>query len=80
MVDYTDDTKWPDGEMEHTRGIWVRKNRREDQIEIWFDGSFQSAWRSADNIDGRLTTMLREAFDIGKRAAKKEIRDMLGCK
>lgn len=64
--------------IEHTRGLWVRKNIKDDTLEIWFDGIMQVSWRDKDNIEGRLTAMLREAVGIGERKAKKELRTALG--
>lgn len=63
--------------IEHTRGIWVRKNRAKDELEIWYNGVFQAAWKDADKISERLTTLIRTGFDIGKRAGTEEARAAL---
>ncbi len=66
--------------MSHTRGIWVRKNKTKDELEIWYDGVCQVTWDKADLILPRLDAMLREAVDIGKRARSEEIRNLIGAK
>ncbi len=73
---------FPDRAMESTRGIWVRHNLADDNIEIWHDGSFKVSWANASkiSIEDRLTAMLSQAVEIGERKAKKEIRAMLGVK
>lgn len=66
--------------IEDTRGLWVRKNTQTDELEIWFDGNFQACWEGKDNIEGRLTAMLRYAVEIGERKTKRELREFLGAK
>lgn len=82
MSDMTNDTERPNRPeegadarvpyIEFTRGLWVRQNRANDELEIWFNGELQAAWTGADEINGRLTTLLRYAFDMGKREQKRE--------
>jgi len=87
-MDIATDAEWGDSEtsegskgiMEHTGGLWVRKNRKVDQIEIWFDGVFYCAWKDADVIEVRLVAMLRAAVEIGEKKAKADIRAAIGCR
>lgn len=77
--DYTTNIEWPDGKIENTGGLWVRKNYIEDTIEIWFDGNFQVSWAGADEIERRLASMIKVGVEIGEAKAKREIREFLGC-
>lgn len=94
MPDFTTDTERPeipeDSKLfdrmqvyiEHTKGLWVRKNRQTDSLEIWFDGKFMASWAGADIIDNRLTTLIRYGFELGEVRGKadnqKALRSALG--
>ena len=88
MTDLADDTEWPELEegqsrergkhyINDTRGLWVRKNYKDDVIEIWVDGNFAAAWRGADRVEVRLQTMLREAFELGLRRGIEQNQTVL---
>lgn len=85
----TDDTKAPelpeDGKrdpmqlyIEHTRGLWLRRNRSKDELELWYDGRFQCSWAGADVIEERFDAVAQQVLEIGERKAKAEIRKCLG--
>ena len=94
MGDFTTDTEAPEIPedrklfdrrqlyIEQTKGLWVRKNRKADALEIWLDGEFRVAWAGADKIEVRLQTLLRYAFEMGERKGRadnqKALRDALG--
>lgn len=88
VVDFTDDTNTPELQeggkavrgavyINHTKGLWVRKNRAMDALEIWYDGEYQAAWATADAIEARLQTLMRYAFEMGERKGKKDNQDAL---
>lgn len=68
--------------IEGTRGLWVRKNFKEDSLEIWIDGKLFAEWAKADVIESRITTLLRTVFEhgqhVGARANQKAMRAALG--
>lgn len=68
--------------IEGTRGLWVRKNLKEDSLEIWIDGELFAEWAKADLIESRITTLLRVVFEhgqhVGARANQKSLRAALG--
>lgn len=68
--------------IESTRGVWVRKNREEDTLEIWVEGDLFAAWAGADNVEGRVTTFLRYIFNHGMKVGMQEnqrnLREALG--
>lgn len=63
--------------IEHTKGLWVRENLDRDELEIWYDGKFVTAWGNANLIEERLTTMLRTAMELGVAEGKKQCRQAL---
>ncbi len=63
--------------INHTKGLWVRKNLEDDVLEIWLDGSYFLGWSGADEIEVRLQAMLRKVFELGKARGEAQNQKMM---
>lgn len=58
--------------VEDTEGVRLWKNLKGDSLEIWLDGKFQEGWQGAHLIESRVQTLLRYAYDMGKRDGARD--------
>jgi len=85
MTSITDDTKHPNEgpkNITQTKGPWVRKNKRRQEIELWIDGTFKASWNGlelTEQISVRMMLMcIRYGEDKGREKHREDVCEILG--